>query len=91
LYSSPNIKDGQIKEDEMGWTCSMNGEIRNEYNILVGVLEGKRQLGKPRRRCDDIKMNLRDVGLESVTWIHLAEDGDRWRAVVITIMNLRVL
>jgi hypothetical protein len=68
------------------------GEGRNVYRVLVGKPEGKRPLGSPRRRWDDgIKMDLREIGLVSVEWIHLAQDRDRWRAVVNAVMNLRVL
>jgi hypothetical protein len=69
------------------------GEGRNEYRVLVGKPEGKRPLGRPRRRWEDgIKMDLTDIGWEGgVEWIHLAQDRDRWRAVVNTVMTLCVL
>jgi hypothetical protein len=58
----------------------------------MGNPEGKRPLGRPRRRWEDgIRMNLREVGLGDVDWIRLAQDRDRWRAVVSAVMNLRVL
>jgi hypothetical protein len=64
------------------------GETRNAYRIVVGKPEGKRQLGRPRRRwVDNIKMDLREI---SVDWIDLAQDRGRWRALVNTVMNLRV-
>jgi hypothetical protein len=67
-------------------------EGRNVYRVLVGKPEGKRQLGRPRRRWEDgIKMDLREIGWGGVEWIHLAQDRDRWRAVVNAVMNLRVL
>jgi hypothetical protein len=67
------------------------GEGRNVYRVLVGKSEGRRPLGRPRRRWDDgIKMDLREIGW-GVEWIHLAQDRDRWRAVVNAVMNLRVL
>jgi transposase len=67
----------------------MNGENRNAYGILVGRPEGKRPLGRPRRRwVDNIKMDLREIGWDY--WIDLAQDGDQWRALVSTVMNLRV-
>jgi hypothetical protein len=57
----------------------------------VGKPEGKSPLGRPRRRCvDNIKMDLREVGWDGMGWIDLAEDRDHWRAVVNTVMNLRV-
>jgi hypothetical protein len=66
------------------------GERRGAYRALVGKPEGRRPLGRPRRRWEDnIKMDLRE-GCGGVDWIGLAEDRDRWRAVVYTVMNLRV-
>jgi hypothetical protein len=70
------------------------GEERNVYSVLVGKPEGKRPLEGPRRRWEDgIKLDLREIGWGGgiVEWIHLAEDRDRWRAVVNAVMNLRVL
>jgi hypothetical protein len=68
------------------------GEGRNVYKVLVGKPEGKRPLGRPRRRWEDgIKMDLVEIGWWGVEWIHLAQDRDRWRAVVNAVMNLRVL
>jgi hypothetical protein len=67
------------------------GEKRNAYRILVGKPEGRRPLGRPRRRwVDTIKMDLGEVGLDGVDWIDLAQDRDRWRAYVNAVMNLRV-
>jgi hypothetical protein len=58
-------------------------EERKLYKVLVGKPEGKRQLGRPRRRWEDgMRMDLREIGLRSVDWIRLAQDRDRWRAVV---------
>jgi hypothetical protein len=66
------------------------GEARGAYNILIGKPEGRRPLGRPRRRWEDnIKMDLREIGFEDVNWIHLAQDRDRWRALVNTVMILR--
>jgi hypothetical protein len=67
------------------------GEKRNAYMILVRKPEGKRPLGRPRRRwADNIKMDLREIGWDSMDWIDLALDRDQWRALVNTVMNLRV-
>jgi hypothetical protein len=68
------------------------GEERKVYKVLVGKPEGKRPLGRPRRRWEDgIKMYLREITWGSVEWIQLAQDSDRWRAVVNAVMHLRVL
>jgi hypothetical protein len=65
------------------------GEKRNAYRILVGNLEGKRPLGRPRRRwVDNIKMDLGEIGWDGWDWIELAQDRDQWRALVNTVMNL---
>jgi hypothetical protein len=67
------------------------GEVRGAYNILVGRPEGRRPLGRPRRRWEDnIEMDLREIGFGDVDWIHLAQDRDRCRALMKTIMNLLV-
>jgi hypothetical protein len=67
------------------------GKVRGAYNILVGRPEGRRQLGRPRRKWEDnIKMDLREIGFGDVDWIHLAQDRDRCRVLVNTVMNLRV-
>jgi hypothetical protein len=68
------------------------GEERKVYKVLVGKPEGKRALERPRRRWEDvIRMDLREIGLGGVDWIQLAQDRDRWWAVVSAVMNLRVL
>jgi hypothetical protein len=93
LYSSPDIIR-QIKSRRMWWAghVARMGEGRNVYRVLVGKPEGKRSLVRPRRRCEDgIKMDLREIGWGGVEWIQLAQDRDRWRAVVNAVMNLRVL
>jgi hypothetical protein len=67
------------------------GEKRNVYRLLVGKPEGKRPLGRPRRRwIDNIKMDLLEMELNVVDWIGLAQDRYRRRALVISVMNLRV-
>jgi hypothetical protein len=67
-------------------------EERRVYKVLLGKPEGRRPLGRPRRRWEDgIRMDLREIGFGGVDWIRLTQDGDRWRAVVSAVMNLRVL
>jgi hypothetical protein len=67
------------------------GEVRGAYNILVGRSEGRRPLGRPRRRWEDnIMMDLREIGFGDVDWFHWAQDRDRWRALVNTVVNLPV-
>jgi hypothetical protein len=67
------------------------GENKNVYRLLVGKPEGKRPLGRPRRRwINNIKMDLLEVGLSVVDWIDLAQDKYRWRALVNSVMNLWV-
>jgi hypothetical protein len=68
------------------------GEERKMYKVLVGKPEGKRPLGRPRHRWEDgIRIDLRETGLVGVDWTRLAQDRDRWRAVVSAVMNIRVL
>jgi hypothetical protein len=92
LYSSPNSVR-VIKWRRMRWAghVARMGEGRGVYMVLVGKPEGKRQMGRPRRRWEDnIKMDLLEVGCGGMDWIELAQDRDRWRALVNAVMNLRV-
>jgi hypothetical protein len=67
------------------------GEGRGVYSVLVARAEGKRPLGRSRRRWEDnIKLDLREIGIDGANWIHLAQDRVQWRAFVNTVMNLRV-
>jgi hypothetical protein len=67
------------------------GERRGIYRVLVGKPEGKRPLGKPRHRWEDnIKMDLQEVGCRVMDWIEMAQDRDRWRALVSAVRNFRV-
>jgi hypothetical protein len=68
------------------------GEERKVYKVLVGKPEGNRPLERPRRRWEDgVRMDLGEIGLGIVDWIRLAQDRDRWRAVVSAVMNLHIL
>jgi hypothetical protein len=77
--------------NEMGRACSACGENRAVYRVLVGKPDGTRPFGKLRHRWkDNIKMDLQEVGCGSMDWIELAQNRDRWRALVDVVMNLRV-
>jgi hypothetical protein len=92
LYSSSSIVR-VIKARRMRWAghVARMGEVRGAYNILVGRPEGRRPLGRPKRRWEDsINMDLREIGFGDVDSIRWAQDRDRWRALVNTVMNLRV-
>jgi len=91
LYSLPNIVR-VVKSRRMRWVghVARMGEGRGVHRVLVREPEGKRPLGKPRPRWEDnIKMDLREVG-GGGDWMELAQDRDRWRALVNTVMNFRV-
>jgi hypothetical protein len=91
LHSSPYIIRA-IKSRRMRWVghVACMGEVRNVY-MLVRKPEGRRPLGTLRCRWEDnIKMDLREMGFGDMDWIHLAQDRDRWRALVNTVMNLWV-
>ena len=92
LYSSPNIVR-VIKSRRMSWTghVARMGEERGVYRVLLRKPEGRRPLGRPRRRwMNNIRMDLREVGCGYMDWTGLAQDRDRWRTVVGAVMNLRV-
>jgi hypothetical protein len=92
LYSSPNIVR-VIKSRRMRWAgrVARMGEGRDVYGVLVWRLEGKRPLGRPKLWWEDnIKMDLREIGIDGANCIRLAQDRVQWRAFVNTVMNLRV-
>jgi hypothetical protein len=92
LYTVPNIMR-VVKSRRIRWArhVARMGEERGVHRVLVGKPEGKRPLGRPRRRWEDnIKMDLQDVGGVSGDWMELAQDRYRWRAVVSTVKKFRV-
>jgi hypothetical protein len=91
LYSSPNFVR-MIKSRRMRWAghVARMGEGRSVYRVLVGSPEGRRPLVRPRRRWEDnIKVDLREIGIDGANWIQLAQGRVRWWAVVSTVTNLR--
>jgi hypothetical protein len=92
LYSSPSIIR-IMKSRRMRWAghVAQMGKKRNAYRLLAGKPEGNKSLGRPRRRwVDNIRMDLVEVGWSDVDWIGLAQDRNKWRAVVNSVLNLRV-
>jgi hypothetical protein len=81
----------KIEKNGMGGTCSTTGEVRVVCRVLVGKPDGTRPLGRPRRRWEDnIRMDLEEEGCGCVDWIGLAQNRDRWWALVSAVRNLRV-
>jgi hypothetical protein len=92
LYSSPDIIR-ITKSRRLRWAghVARLRVMRGTYRVLVGKSEGRRPLQRPRRRWqDNIKMDLREVGWGGIDWMNLAQDRDRWRALVNAVMNLLV-
>jgi len=92
LYCSPNIvRVIKSRRTRRAGHVACMGEGRVLYRVLVGMPEGRRPLGRPRRRWEDnIKMDLQDVGCGGMDWTELASDRDRWRPLVNAVMNLRI-
>jgi hypothetical protein len=92
LYSSPNDVM-VIKSRRIRWAghVARMGEGRGAYRVLVGRSEGKRPLGRPRRRWEyNIKMDLREIWIDGENWIQMAQHRVQWRAFMNTVMNLRI-
>ena len=91
MYSSPNVIMS-LKSRRLRWAghVARMEQLRNAYRVLVGKPDGKRPLGRPRRRWEDnIRMAFREVGCDPGEWIDLAEDRDQWRAYVRAVMFLK--
>ena len=81
----------KIEKNEMDWACGAYGWGEGVYRVLLGKPEGRRPLGRPRRRwVDNIRIDLQEVGCGYMDWIGLAQDRDRWRTFVSAVMNLWV-
>jgi hypothetical protein len=90
LFAKYNWND-QVEEDEINGACSMDGEKRDVCRLFMRKLVGKRPLGRPRCRwVDNVRMDLGKMGWGDVDWIGLAQDRNRWRALVNSVLNLAV-
>jgi hypothetical protein len=91
--NTPSWRGAQLKITVLRWAghVARIGEARGVYRVLFGKPEGKRKMGRPRHRWEDnIKIDLREIGIDGANWILLAQDRVQWRACVNTVMNLRV-
>jgi hypothetical protein len=92
ICTHPQISLGKSRRLRWAGHVARMGEERKVFKVLVGKPEGKRPLGRPMHSWDDgVRMDLRKIGLGGVDWIQLAQDRDRWRAVVSAVMNVRLL
>ena len=92
MYRSPNIVR-VIKSRRLRWAghVARMEEVRSAFKVLTGKPTGKRPLGRPRRRWgDNIRMALEEIGINAGNWVHSAQDGNYWRALVNAALNLRV-
>jgi hypothetical protein len=92
LYFLPSqIRIMKSRRMRWAWHVARTGEKRIACRIFVGKAEGKRPLGRPRRRCEDnIKVDLGEIGWSGMDWIDLAQERDQWKVLVNTVLNLRV-
>jgi hypothetical protein len=92
ICTHPQISLGKSRRMRWAGYVARMGEGRKVYKVLVGNPEGRRLLGRPRHRWEGgVRMDLWEISLGGVDWIRLAQDRDRWRAVVSAVMDLRVL
>jgi len=91
-YSPSIVRVIKSRKMRWAWHVACMGQERGVYRVLVGKLEGRRPLGRPRHRwVDNIRMDLQKVGCGYMDWIGLTQDRDRWRTLVSAVMNVRVL
>jgi len=91
LYGSPNVKNCKSRRLRWAGHVARMGEKRRLYSILVERPDGRRSLGRSRRRCDDnIRRDFREGGVRDKNWLDVAQDGIQWRTFVTVAMNLRV-